>query len=260
MREILLCSNTPGALYDVGEILLNTGSFEVLDFEKGIDNAAAAVRLATPSLLIVNLSDFESNSYVSLLSLTSELRELPILVYGTTLEYTQFNAMYMGSSIAQLEKPCEVSKVIRTVSRALGMTDNEADSLIEILAQKGRRDRIHVLVVDDNAILLRSLKTILQQEYRVTLAKTGEGALKAISKEVPDVVILDYEMPEMNGYEVLKRIREDENTRNLKVIFLTGVSDRQHIAEVMKLDPSGYLLKPVNNKTLFSAIEATVAE
>ena len=260
MREILLCSNTPGALYDVGEILLNTGSFEVLDFEKGIDNAAAAVRLATPDLLIVNLSDFESNSYVSLLGLSTELKDLPVLVYGTTLEYTQFNAMYMGSTIAQLEKPAEVSKVVRTVARALDMTDEESDSIIEVLRSKGKKDRSHVLVVDDNAILLRSLKTILQQEYRVTLAKSGEGALKAISREVPDVVLLDYEMPEMNGHEVLQKIREDEKTRDLKVIFLTGVSDRNHIAEVMKLDPSGYLLKPVNNKTLFAAIEATIAE
>ena len=260
MKEILLCSNTPGALYDVGEILLNTGSFEVLDFEKGVDNAAAAVRLATPDLLIVNLSDFESNSYVSLLGLTTDIPYLPVLVYGTTLEFMEFNSMYMGSSLAQLEKPAEVSKVIHTVSRALDMSTEESDELIEILRSKGKVDRTHVLVVDDNAILLRSLKTILQQEYRVTLAKSGEGALKAIKKDPPDIVILDYEMPEMNGQEVIRRIREDEATADLKVIFLTGVSDRDHIAEVMRFDPSGYLLKPVNNKTLFAAIEATIAE
>ncbi len=260
MREILLCSNTPGALYDVGEILLNTGSFEVLDFEKGIDNAAAAVRLATPDLLIVNLSDFESNSYVSLLGLKSDLPHLPVLVYGTTLEYTQFNAMYMGSSLNQLEKPCDVKKVVNTVSRALDIPNDEIQGMLEILKAKGKTGRTHVLVVDDNAVLLRTLKTILQQEYRVTLAKSGEGAIKAINKEIPDLVLLDYEMPEMDGCDVIKWIRGNEATKDLKVIFLTGVSDRKQISNVMKYDPNGYLLKPVNNKTLFAAIEATIEE
>ncbi len=260
MSQILLCSNTHGALYDVGEILLNTGSFEVLDFEKGFDNAIAALRLATPDLLIINLSDFESNHYVSLLSLTSELKGMPILVYGTTLEYTTFNAMYMGSSLPQLEKPAEGDKILRTVARALDMSDAEADELISMIEPKGNTDKKHILIVDDNAILLRSLKTLLQQDYRVTLAKTGEGAIKAINRDVPDIVILDFDMPDMNGYEVLKHIREDENTKNLKVIFLTGVSDRKNIAEVMKFDPSGYLLKPVNHKTLFAAIETTLKE
>ena len=262
MREILLCSNTPGAMNDVGEILLNTGSFEVLDFEKGIDNAAAAVRLATPELLIVNLSDFESNSYVSLLSLRSDLKELPVLVYGTTLEYTQFNAMYMGSSLNQLDKDASDEQIIRTVGRAISMTEDEITAVIGGYRQPSlsRSERHHVLVVDDNAILLRSLKTILQQEYRVTLAKSGEGAIRAINNDKPDVVILDYEMPGMDGYEVLKSIRLSEATRDIKVIFLTGISERDRISEVMKFEPNGYLLKPVNNKTLFASIETTLRE
>ncbi len=260
MKEILLCSNTPGALYDVGEILLNTGCFEVLDFEKGIDSAAAAVRLATPDLLIVNIGDFESNSYVSLLKLKADIPTLPVLVYGTTLEYTEFNASYMGDNPPQLEKPADVKKVVNTVTRALNMNQEETDNILAILKSKGKTGRTHVLVVDDNAILLRSLKTILQQEYRVSLAKSGASALKQIEEELPDIIVLDYEMPEMDGREVLERIRSDERTRDLKVIFLTGVSDRDHIAEVMKLDPNGYLLKPVNNKTLFAAIEASINE
>ncbi len=260
MKQILLCSNTPGALYDIGEILLNTGSFEVLDFEKGIDAAVSAVRLATPDLLIVNIGDFESNSYVSLLSMQAEFPKLPVLVYGSTLEYTEFNAMYMGNNPPQLEKPAEPRKVIETVCRGLALTGPETDAILEILKSKGKLDRAHVLVVDDNAILLRTLKTILQQEYRVTLAKSGTGALKAIEKEKPDIVILDYDMPEMDGFEVLKSIRDNKDTEDLKVIFLTGISDRNNIAKVMKLSPNGYLLKPVNNKTLFAAIEATLAE
>ncbi len=260
MKEILLCSNTPGALYDVGEILLNTGNFEVLDFEKGIDAAVAAVRLATPDLLIVNIGDFESNSYVSLLQLQADLPKLPVLVFGSTIEYTEFNAMYMGNNPPQLEKPAEPKKVIDTVCRALDMTTDEAKSLKEILRSKGKLDKPHILVVDDNAIFLRNLKTILQADYRVTLAKSGAGALKAIDRDRPDLVLLDYEMPEMDGCEVIKAIRSNEATVDLKVVFLTGVSDKDHIASVMKHEPNGYLLKPINNKTLFSAIEATLSE
>ncbi len=260
LREILLCSNTPGALYDVGEILLNTGCFEVLDFEKGLDAATAAVRLATPDLFIVNIGDFESNSYVSLLQLQAELPRLPVLVYGSTLEYTEFNAMYMGNNPPQLEKPVEPKKVIDTVCRALDMSDDEANNIKEILRSKGKLDKPHVLVVDDNAIFLRTLKTILQADYRVTLAKSGEGAIRAIEREKPDMVLLDYDMPEMDGCEVIKKIRENEETEGLKVVFLTGISDREHISSVMKFNPNGYLLKPINNKTLLSAIEATLAE
>lgn len=260
MNQILLCSNTPGALYDVGEILLNTGCFEVLDFEKGIDAASKAVRIATPDLLIVNIGDFESNSYVSLLSLQAEMPKLPVLVYGTTLEYTEFNAMYMGSNPPQIEKPAEARKVIETVCRRLGMTEEESENVKNILKEKGKLDKHHVLVVDDNAIFLRTLKTLLQTDYRVTLAKSGASALKSIEKDKPDMVLLDYDMPDMDGYEVLQTIRKNPDIADLKVVFLTGVSDRENIAKVMKLDPNGYLLKPVNNKMLFATIEATLSE
>ena len=111
-----------------------------------------------------------------------------------------------------------------------------------------------VLLIDDSGLVLRSMKDILQNEYDVKIAISGKLALKMIPEIKPDVILLDYEMPEMNGAEVFDEIRKLPAFVNVPIIFLTSMDDKATIVELMKRKPSGYLLKPTNQIRLYEAI------
>ena len=114
---------------------------------------------------------------------------------------------------------------------------------------------IKILVVDDSGAMLRSVKGWLEPKYQVVLANSGAMAIKYLSTNRPDLVLLDYEMPECDGKQTLEMIRGDEMLKDVPVMFLTGVADKQHIASVLELNPIGYMLKPPEQEKLFSAIE-----
>ena len=113
----------------------------------------------------------------------------------------------------------------------------------------------HILIVDDSAVTLRSVKALLDRKYRISLATSGEMAIKTMQRSIPDLVLLDYEMPDCDGKQTLEMIRSDEMLKDIPVMFLTGVADKQHIASVLELNPVGYMLKPPEQEKLFAAIE-----
>ena len=113
----------------------------------------------------------------------------------------------------------------------------------------------HILIVDDSAVTLRSVKTLLDKKYRISVATSGEMAIKTMQRSLPDLVLLDYEMPGCDGKQTLEMIRQDETMMNVPVMFLTGVAEKQHIASVLALNPAGYMLKPPEQEKLLNAIE-----
>lgn len=117
-----------------------------------------------------------------------------------------------------------------------------------------------ILVVDDDQNMLQLLYSFLRDAYRVTMVSSGEAALESLKKQKPDLMLLDYLMPGMDGKETLKIIREDENLKDLPVFFLTGVSDSNKISECLKLDPCGYILKPIGKFSLLARIRAYFEE
>ncbi len=257
LKKIVLCCEKSGGVSDASEILWGLDSLDVIVCEEGVDKAAELCKEEEAGVLIVNLSDLQDNSHVTLLRMQTELPNTVVLMLGTTLEYTAFLGKFLGNAPAQLERPTEPEKVIKTVSRALSLSEEETEKLVQSVLMPRFDARPKILLVDDNAMLLRSLKKQLDSDYKVYLATGGEAALRLMKKIVPDVVLLDYEMPGMNGKEVLEKVRRDRILSHLKVIFVTGISDAAQISAVMSLKPEGYLLKPVNKEKLDAAIKAT---
>lgn len=100
-----------------------------------------------------------------------------------------------------------------------------------------------ILVVDDEPILLRSIKEWLGDEYEVSVVNSGESALEFLVKHTADLILLDYKMPSMDGPEVLKRIRSNPFMKKMPVIFLTANNSKEDILSVVNLKPDGYILK-----------------
>lgn len=116
----------------------------------------------------------------------------------------------------------------------------------------------HVLVVDDDPMMLKLIKEQLKDNYTVATAISGAIALKFLENKKTDMIILDYEMPGENGADVLKKIRDNEATSNLPVVFLTGITDREKIKKVVSFKPQGYLIKPIEREQLLQIIEKII--
>ncbi len=113
----------------------------------------------------------------------------------------------------------------------------------------------HVLVIDDNVILLRTVKDMLESRYTVSIATSGAQAFESMSIKRPDLVLLDYEMPDMDGAEIMKILSESSASCDIPVIFLTSSASREVVTRLIKLNPAGYLLKPPNKQLMIDAIE-----
>ena len=119
---------------------------------------------------------------------------------------------------------------------------------------------LRILVVDDNAMVLRNIKGILEQDCSVAVAPSGVHAFISIGKKMPDLILLDYEMPEMNGKQVLLKIREQEEYADIPVVFLTSMDTREIVIELLALQPAGYILKPVDSQMLLDRIEDIIGK
>ena len=115
----------------------------------------------------------------------------------------------------------------------------------------------HVLVVDDDALNRRLLTATLAREgLRTTAATDGDGALRAIKEDPPDVVLLDVEMPGVDGFEVLERIKADETTRHLPVIMISGLDDTESVVRCLEIGADDFLPKPFDAAILRARISA----
>jgi len=102
-----------------------------------------------------------------------------------------------------------------------------------------------ILVVDDVSENIDILMETLKSDYKVIAALNGEKALRLInSKNLPDLILLDIMMPEMNGYELCTRLKLDEKTRNIPVIFLSALSEEKDEAKGLQLGAVDYITKP----------------
>ncbi|MBR1860620.1 MAG: response regulator [Lachnospiraceae bacterium] len=127
----------------------------------------------------------------------------------------------------------------------------------DILGQIGDEMAVqkkHVLVIDDDPLMLKVIKDYLHEDYEVATAKGGAIAYKFLEKKHTDLILLDYEMPDEKGPDVFKNIRGIAGMENTPIIFMTGVKDKERIAEIVKVKPQGYIGKPVEREALFAMI------
>jgi DNA-binding response OmpR family regulator len=119
---------------------------------------------------------------------------------------------------------------------------------------------LRVLLVDDDAALRMLYRFNLQASgVSVVEAEDGESALRLLADELPDVVLLDVMMPGLDGWAVAERLREDERTRSLPVIFITALAEEEARVRGLALGAAGYLVKPFNPATLAEQVEAILA-
>lgn len=106
-----------------------------------------------------------------------------------------------------------------------------------------RSSKPKVLLVDDSMTIREGIRRLLVEDYEVSTVQSGVAAIRAISLDRPDLVLLDYDMPVCDGRHVLEMLRSDKEFEDVSVIFLTSRDDPESVKKVLELKPEGYLLK-----------------
>jgi putative two-component system response regulator len=112
-----------------------------------------------------------------------------------------------------------------------------------------------ILVVDDNLTSLKQIGAQLAESYEVSLAKSGALALQICKQEKPDLILLDIEMPDMDGFETIKRLRLNRYLGSIPVIFLTGNHDTETEVRGLQSGARDFITKPVEKNILIHRIE-----
>ena len=116
----------------------------------------------------------------------------------------------------------------------------------------------NILVIDDNALVLRNMKVLLDDKYSVSVAASATQAYMAMEKRKPNLILLDYDMPEINGRDLYIKLKQDEKYKDIPIVFLTSAADADIVQQLLSLRPGGYVLKPVNALNMMSVIEGAL--
>jgi len=111
-----------------------------------------------------------------------------------------------------------------------------------------------ILIVDDNIVSLKQINALLSGDYDVSLAKSGELALQICARKPPDLILLDVEMPGMDGFETIARLKEDECSKSVPVIFLTGNNDGETQKKCLGAGAVDFITKPAEAGVLHDKI------
>ena len=116
----------------------------------------------------------------------------------------------------------------------------------------GRRKKI--IYVDDVNYSLVSVKSRLNEFFEIYPAESSVKLMEFLDNFTPDLILLDVNMPDVDGYEVIKRLKDDERYANIPVIFLTGKSDRESVVKGLSLGAADYVIKPYSTTKLIETI------
>lgn len=113
-----------------------------------------------------------------------------------------------------------------------------------------------LLIVDDEPNIVMSLEyTFKKEDFNVFIARDGAEAIEIVNNDIPDIIILDIMMPNVDGFQVLKYLKENKELKNIKVIFLSAKNKASDIELGLKLGADKYMSKPFSVKKLVNEVK-----
>ena len=213
------------------------------------------VKVFEPEMAVICLVGVGELDHKILDFFENRRNNVPVLLIGTTEECGYFKKYYDNEQFDFLTRPTTLSELMEKCQASLKVEEDMSESIKSVEKAEAKK---RILVVDDSGVLLRSVKAMLADQYEVIVAMDGKKALERARNKQPDLILLDYEMPVMDGRETLEELRKDDELKEIPVVFLTSVADRESIASVLKLKPEGYLLKPIEQARMLETIESVL--
>lgn len=272
--KVLLMGENKSAIDDF--FIQMQDSFDVVTTSSRKEDMVKHLEFFEPNVFVYCInSESVKKDFNKIYLLKSELekRKVPFILIGAEEECKDFERVAVNTADLILMKPLMASMIEDKICHFLKQKEKEEEEeqkrqeeelrkQEEEQREKERKleeeqkakERKHILVIDDDPVMLKMVNAQLHEWYDVATAISGSMALKFLKKKHTDLILLDYEMPVDNGPAVLKKLRENPDTKDIPVVFLTGITERSKIQDVLVLKPQGYLLKPIERDKLFKVI------
>ena len=243
-KKILLINKS--AMLITGRLIpiLKSSEVECVSVEPNIDKITQEKDSADIFVLIAG--DFVNDSKDFLVALKDMCVAVgkPFCVMGYDKELEAIKQNIPSNMIArEFVRPIDINTLSNAL-KAMFNSDGESD------------EKKQILLVDDDIIFLKMMQKWLGTKYRVAAARSGPQAVSFLAEHTADLILLDYEMPLMNGPKVLEAFRSKPQTANIPVIFLTGKDDLETVKSVMSLKPASYLLKSMNKEDILESLDS----
>ncbi len=214
-----------------------------------------------------DLNEIERNQYASdiivyyLGNVEAETRKVLKCLNGMCKEYRKTLCIIGESnSLRKAEEACDQGIITASYKRPIDVRNLISDlkTMLNNRVEYARRKSI--LLVDDDIDFLQIAYTWFDGVYDVDFVNSAKEAIKYLSGKKPDLILLDHEMPKMNGYEFMSEIRRSWKTADIPVIFLTGKDDKESVIQILEKKPDGYLLKSTPKDQLLESIDNFFAD
>ena len=218
-----------------------------------VDNAELVkgmLKLVKPDLILISMLDMEEDGIEIFYELKDSHANTPILCLETYDQPTIFGDILKHAAFSSIELPASTVRIHEKISSMLCAKQPE-----EVVEEQEEEAKPCVMFIDDNAFQIRVLKEMLKNRYDVLLATSGMQALEVITNRIPDIIFLDYDMPEYDGRQTLELIRKISGAEEVPVFFLTGVKDPAQMEAAMELNPTGYLIKPATAEMIHACLD-----
>ncbi len=190
---------------------------------------------------------FDSGEFLSLLNSYCQSENKQIIAVG---DEEEMKALYKVVPRHLIELPLVRPVNIRNLIDRIRFMEMGGG------AGTGKKNRKQLVLVDDDSTFLNMASEWLEQagNYDVAILNSGAQVINYLAKRIPDLILLDYEMPVASGPQVLGMIRSDARFRDIPVFFLTGKNDRDSVMSVMSLKPDGYVIKTAGKQALLEKV------
>ena len=236
--------------------------FDVMTSSNRNDDIMNHLQIFKPDILVYCMNEDSKKDFNRMYFLKEKLVKKEILfgAVGSKDVCKEFERITLDSADIMIETPISTYKLMLDIHTFISKKRNEQIQKKEEERKEKEKENIemmkkkHILVIDDDPMMLKLVNEQLHEKYNVATAISGKLALSFLEKKETDLILLDYEMPVDNGVEVLKKLRANPATKDIPVVFLTGVSSYAAIKEVVDMKPQGYLLKPIDSEGLLKVI------
>ncbi len=216
--------------------VVQDSSYSIADLSKCVDGANL--------ILLYTDQDFEEHrdAMVYLKDLCME-ENMILMVIGDKIAFDLVHQYIPKEDVAfEITRPLEMSQLLAKVQIA---TDDEYE----------QQRRKCILIVDDDLTYLQMLREWLKDTYRVGMANSGTQAVAWLATNTADLILLDYDMPVLDGPKVMEMLKSESFSSSTPVMFLTGKNDKESVTNVIALKPADYLLKSISKEKLLQTLD-----
>ncbi|WP_051544874.1 response regulator [Butyrivibrio sp. MC2021] len=242
-KRILLVRNDETFLVNAIKNALLSNKFEVVDSSYALSDLAVK-KNAVDLIILYTDQDFEEHkdAMVYFKDLCME-ENMIMLIIGDKPAFDLVHKFIPKEDIAfEVTRPLDMADLINKVATA---TDEE----FELARRKS------ILIVDDDPTYIQMIREWLKETYRVGMANSGTQAVAWLATNKADLILLDYDMPVLDGPKVMEMLKSESFSSSTPVMFLTGKNDRDSVTNVISLKPADYLLKTISKDKLLQTLD-----